>query len=476
MYTDGQPHELGFFDPAYEDIAVTPENYQEEEAKGLWFYVAGIKILVGMRSIRFYYETDEGILLKSDTVPVLYYGPKGEPGEQGPRAPQYFGLFKPASPEEGDWYLDAATGYVQEYRSGAWHNLSYESNSSKYMAAINDAMGSLQLSDETLPMVKAMTAWINNLTANYAFINNIFTKKITLAKGGEINAIDYENLILQYKTQEDSEWAESFSGKAFQVRVSQDDGQTWIILPEAIRINSVREKIYYYSYVKNIEDRFTAEKKKLETPLLGMPDEYLIIYLYTVYHSIGEDIVEEVETFGPFKADNAYFHLIGTQGKIESRKAEIREIKSHGVSLINGSKSFEVGHCFVIKNGAGYKVKTDSELARSASCWYNEISNEFELYLYFDSSKTFNERVFIDDNTVTEVNISDINEDGSSRVDIPITTSFFIDYSSEVIGMYKCLTRLHIRFRFYKGNTQIRPYWFNSSIKLSNMERILYQG
>lgn len=191
MYTDGQPHELGFFDPVYEDIAVTPENYQEEEAKGLWFYVAGIKILVGMRSIRFYYETDEGILLKSDTVPVLYYGPKGEPGEQGPRAPQYFGLFKPASPEEGDWYLDAATGYVQEYRSGAWHNLDYESNSSKYMAAINDAMGSLQLSDETLPMVKAMTAWINNLTANYAFIYKLFTKKITLQEGGIFKSSNY---------------------------------------------------------------------------------------------------------------------------------------------------------------------------------------------------------------------------------------------------------------------------------------------
>lgn len=198
IYTDGTKHDLEWFEDLYINQAVTPENYTEETNKGLYTYVSSLLINAGMQKIRFEYRDDDGNLLKGETVPVLYYGQKGEPGEQGAT---YKGIGHDAIGTgirtpwvEGDTYINAADGYLYNYDSAErlWTKIPSYADS-RYNQAINDMIALSNNTGYDAEFLNVINLWVRNLTAQTALINQLFAKELTLQEGGVIKSGNYQH-------------------------------------------------------------------------------------------------------------------------------------------------------------------------------------------------------------------------------------------------------------------------------------------
>lgn len=200
IYTDGIKHDLEWFEDFYINQSVTPENYTEETNKGLYTYVSSLLINAGMQKIRFEYRDDDGNLLKGETVPVLYYGQKGEPGEQGA---SYKGIGHDAIGTgictpwvEGDTYINAADGYLYAYDSAErlWTKIPSYADS-RYNQAINDMIALSNNTGYDAEFLNVINLWVRNLTAQTALINQLFAKELTLQGGGVIKSANYNGTI-----------------------------------------------------------------------------------------------------------------------------------------------------------------------------------------------------------------------------------------------------------------------------------------
>lgn len=198
-YTDSHEHPLSWFKPVYELLTVTEDNYTEELDKGLYTFIQGVEIKSGYEKIKFTYYSPEGKILAIETVPVLYNGAKGDPGEQGEQGASYKGIGHDAIGTgirtpwvEGDTYINAADGYLYTYDTAErlWKKIPSYSDS-RYNQAINDMIALSNNTGYDAEFLNVINLWVRNLTAQTALINQLFTKKITLHDGGIFKSENY---------------------------------------------------------------------------------------------------------------------------------------------------------------------------------------------------------------------------------------------------------------------------------------------
>ena len=189
MVTDGKVHDLSFFEgeSEYIKINVTKDNYDKLAAEGLYEYSGDYKVPAGAKRIIFKYRKPDGTLIEQDTVPVMYDGPEGPKGEKGS---SYKGSANSWS-DITDWvkndtYLNLTDGYIYRYDypeiagESAFSRLSYEDFPTEYFAALNDGIAAISGQTETVPFMKAVNAWMKNLVAQTAIINEVFSNVITV--------------------------------------------------------------------------------------------------------------------------------------------------------------------------------------------------------------------------------------------------------------------------------------------------------
>lgn len=217
MFTDGAIHDLNYFDVplSFKPVEVTAASYEEE--KDALYFLNSFEIPDGAQSIKFTYYNDREQIIDADTVPVLKDGQQGEQGEQGTHGPSYQGLYEagnydavtnsfsgfyPADAVENDYFLNSSDGYIWVLKDARWNpSTDYAADSSRYMQAVNDALGAGL--DGATQIMSAVNMWVNNLVANTAFINNLFAQHITATKldivdGSFTGSIDAGPLLLNF--------------------------------------------------------------------------------------------------------------------------------------------------------------------------------------------------------------------------------------------------------------------------------------
>lgn len=132
----------------------------------------GVKIPYGAKQLIFRYRTPEAVLIQSETVPVLYDGAKGQRGSS------YWGTKKPDDAVYGDYYLDVNDGYIYEYSAtyNAWIKITDYSDF-RYKQAMNDML-SVAEHAPNIQFLAVVNAWVKNLVAGTALINELFAKNI----------------------------------------------------------------------------------------------------------------------------------------------------------------------------------------------------------------------------------------------------------------------------------------------------------
>ncbi|MBC6720985.1 hypothetical protein, partial [Treponema sp. Marseille-Q4130] len=135
----------------------------------------GVKIPYGAKQLIFRYRTPENVLIQSETVPVLYDGAKGDKGQRGS---SYWGTKKPDEAVYGDYYLDVNDGYIYEYSAtyNAWIKITDYSDF-RYKQAMNDML-SVAEHAPNIQFLAVVNAWVKNLVAGTALINELFAKNI----------------------------------------------------------------------------------------------------------------------------------------------------------------------------------------------------------------------------------------------------------------------------------------------------------
>lgn len=148
----------------------------------------GVKIPYGAKQLIFRYRTPEAVLIQSETVPVLYDGAKGDRGQRGS---SYWGTKKPDEAVYGDYYLDVNDGYIYEYSAtyNAWIKVT-DYGDFRYKQAMNDML-SVAEHAPNVQFLAVVNAWVKNLVAGTALINELFAKNITLRDGGVIKSENY---------------------------------------------------------------------------------------------------------------------------------------------------------------------------------------------------------------------------------------------------------------------------------------------
>jgi len=138
----------------------------------------GVKIPYGAKQLIFRYRTPEGVIIQSETVPVLYDGAKGAKGEKGQRGASYWGTKKPDEAVYGDYYLDVNDGYIYEYSAtyNAWVKVT-DYGDFRYKQAMNDML-SVAEHAPNIQFLAVVNAWVKNLVAGTALINELFAKNI----------------------------------------------------------------------------------------------------------------------------------------------------------------------------------------------------------------------------------------------------------------------------------------------------------
>lgn len=204
MYSDGNEHDLEWFDTLFADVEVAEENYAEESALGLYTYIGAFPVPAGAKRISFEYRND-GQLLKKETVPILQWG------KQGARGLAYLGAFSvpyngstvpytqnpPADVDsftDGDFFLDIFDGYIYVLHDLMWSSVKDYSDS-RYNQAMNDMIANCDNTTYPAQFLGVVNIWVKNLTAQTALINQLFAKEITLQEGGVIKSSNYNGTI-----------------------------------------------------------------------------------------------------------------------------------------------------------------------------------------------------------------------------------------------------------------------------------------
>ena len=192
--------------------------------KGL-YTLKPIKVSYGNRKVDLYYRSNEGVLLDTVGIPVIY------------SEPNYLGTSDliPATYTVGDWFTYNGknplnygdeiayfkTGYCYEYDGSRWVEMAKEDK--KVGMAVtsmlaDDSTNWNEATEQNAPTVQL----IESLVANEAFIKKLATTMITLQKddhnnGGIIKSSNYNGLlnnrneIVEYG---DKGWAIDYNGKA----------------------------------------------------------------------------------------------------------------------------------------------------------------------------------------------------------------------------------------------------------------------
>lgn len=106
----------------------------------------------------------------------------------GKRGGMYNGTTRPSYFVKGDTYLDLNDMYLKEYDGEKWVSIPYNEGT-KYNQAMADIIAEADSTDEVM---KLANAWVANLVAGTALINQLFAKSITMQQGGIIKSGNFE--------------------------------------------------------------------------------------------------------------------------------------------------------------------------------------------------------------------------------------------------------------------------------------------
>lgn len=191
MFTDGAIHSIDFFDnfnTVYTEEVVTAETWQQKVIDGLYYLNNVITVPETAEKITFRYYSDNGLLLRSETVPVVRNGLTPEiddNGEwsfagvstgvkaEGERGGEYRGpgTTHPDTPVLDDFYLNTTDQTIYYYNGSSWVEDSLgEELTWRWNAAIQDCVVNAQ---ETGDLVKASNLWADKICANTILANTI---------------------------------------------------------------------------------------------------------------------------------------------------------------------------------------------------------------------------------------------------------------------------------------------------------------
>lgn len=232
MFTDGQEHPTEWFDEhladVYTPVFVDESNFESEKGIGLWIRTDIYAVQDGDEKITYRYYNDDGILIRAETIPVVYNGENavvfdsddesqwaagsyiGELGFRNghfyvwdgskwalqttatiddiPPSPKYLGCYTkpPENANEDDWYLNSTNGITYKFDGAEWNAVTdYDdsANTSIFMAEMSDLCALAKNTGESL--------FLERLCANVAFIGKLFSKNIVMQSGGSIKSENY---------------------------------------------------------------------------------------------------------------------------------------------------------------------------------------------------------------------------------------------------------------------------------------------
>lgn len=258
IYTDGFTHSLDYFEePFYIAENVTESNFNSK--KSFLYSNQGIKILEGMKKIKFNYYSPSNQLLASDTVLVI---------REGQHQGENLGVSGtlPIGAKEGDFftYIGADTdnysyGDVVEVKDGQLEKV--DAGDQKIVESLPSALTDPSLDWEKVTEDnKPIGIFVEKLTANEAFIKVLATEILKLqqpteGKGGVICSSNYpvENINEDGTFSQFSNvgWAITHAGMADFANINATNGSFQGRLDNTVItcIPQRREQVHWEGYI-----------------------------------------------------------------------------------------------------------------------------------------------------------------------------------------------------------------------------------
>lgn len=177
MYTDGLVHDLDWFKTVKEAVEVVPASFEDEKAKGLYFYTGNIQITEDTQQIEYYYYADDNLneVYDHEIIPVVRDGVKGE---NGAAAKQYKGAFYnsniPVGTVEGDTYLNLTNQKLYKFDGSTWVAIN-DDNDPAWWEALGDA---IKYASDTQTNISAANVWAGKIVAGTILTDYLMSKKL----------------------------------------------------------------------------------------------------------------------------------------------------------------------------------------------------------------------------------------------------------------------------------------------------------